>query len=160
MTDATTDPAATPESLAAQLVALNQQIAPLVTKYLNLESQLLKLHAGELMVGETKLHVIPARAGTVGKIDVSYALTPENEGIARQLADKHFEKLFKRVVSFVPVEGFELVTKALLVGAKNQPLKSARELIELCRVETKTGGSSGAAAHIKGIERNWGAKKK
>lgn len=159
MADSTTDPAATPESLAATLIELQKQIGPLVANYLGVESQLLKLHEGELIVGETKLNIVAARGGTAGKIEISYALNPENAEQAKALAGEHFDKLFKRVVSFVPVEGFEPVTNALLVGAKNQPLKTAKELITLCRVETKLKGSSGSSAYIIGIDRNWQKKK-
>ena len=160
MPDSTTDPAATPESLAALLIELNAKITPLVANYLDVESQLLKLAPeGELQIGDLKLNIVAARAGSAGSTSISFDLKPEDEAKVRELAGEHFSKLFDRVVKHVPIEGFAPVVSKFLITKKGEPTKDARELLDLCRVETKYKCSSGASAHIKGIDRNWTKKK-
>lgn len=155
--DSTTDPAATPEAIVAKLFGLNAEISKLLENYLDLESQLIKCGAGKYSDGEGhELQVVGARAAGAGSTTTSFELKPEHEAKARELAgeDKLFKKLFNRVVSYTAVEGFAPVTAALLTPAK------ARDLCDLCRVETFHKGASGAAAYVLGVDKIWQKKSK
>ena len=155
MSDATKDPAATSETIVAKLLSLNAEISKLLENYLDLESQLIKCGPGKYSDGEGhELQVIGARGAGAGTTSISYALKPEDEAKARELAGDKFSKFFNRVVTFAAVEGFAQVAESHLTPAK------ARDLIALCKVETFTRGSAGSAAYILGVDKLWQKKSK
>jgi hypothetical protein len=73
--------------------------------------------------------VVAGAAPSEGKI--SYALPAEKEDAARELSLDKFGVLFKRTVTFTPIEGFENVAPTHLTPAKS------RDLLALCAVQGK-----------------------
>lgn len=93
-------------------------------------------HSG--FVPGNELTVVGASSGSAGS--VSYVLPDDGEARARELSGDQFGKLFHRVVTYVPIEGFEHVAPAVLTPAK------ARDIVALCAVQS--GGSSPKKAYI------------
>ncbi len=133
-----TAPTITP--LVAQRVGLIKQIDDLKAGLLKVDAQLIALGSGRYADAEGNTITVVAASGGSPPI-ISYELKHEDEETARTIAGDAFPKLFNRIVSFEPIDGFEKVVPTHLTPAKSH------KLIELCF--RSRGGGSGKSAYVK-----------